>query len=124
MVCQHRHQAFSRHQDSVCIRRLRASGHLRISFRRQHPTGAGGLRGERHVQAVQVSGPSGICVSPRTEFERIDRFRGHPDRWRFHHFRQERATCSRSPATTCISSSTKAAASAHRAGSAPRCSRT
>ena len=47
-----------------------------------------GLRA-KDTQAVQVSGPSGICVAPN-EFDAHHRLRGHPDRRRLHHFRQAR----------------------------------
>jgi [NiFe] hydrogenase diaphorase moiety large subunit len=75
--------------------------------------------GASDTQAVQVSGPSGICVA-ENEFDRIIGFEDIPTAGASP-FSTRRATCSRWRATTCISSSTKAAASARPAGSAPRC---
>jgi [NiFe] hydrogenase diaphorase moiety large subunit len=71
------------------------------------------------AQAVQVSGPSGTCISFR-EFDRRIAFEDLRHGRRLHGLRAS-ATCSRWRATSRTSSPTRAAASARRAASAPRC---
>ena len=75
--------------------------------------------GAVNTRAVQVSGPSGVCVA-ESEFDRKLGFEDLPTAGRSW-CSTTAATCSKWRATSCISSRTRAAVSARRAASAPRC---
>ena len=81
-----RDEAFVGKQSAFRLRRLRAAGNLRISLRRAHPAGAGGLRGRRRRRRPDQRRfgrlPDARRVPPP------DRFRGRSDRRRLHDLRQ------------------------------------